>query len=152
MERIENTKEHVTTTTEITWKAIDGTMFHDEASCKSYEETVEAVLLARLNDIEINKIDTDDLFESGGEGIYRVVVPKKEKDIDTLNQLWTLYGGKGKEVMKFNKEDIGTIVFVGIRYVDSSIDWLWFYKPAKVLQYCVGDKYKVSFTKVEETV
>ena len=143
MEKIEKKREVVTTTTDILYKAIDGTMFSNEDECRRYEETSEAILLGRLADIQIKEICCDDLFESSGEGVYRVVVPRVEEDINTLNQLWKLNGGAtSKDFLFFDKGDLQKVILVGIRFAtNDKIDWIWFWKFNDVINNITDGKY-----------
>ena len=166
MEKIEKKREVVTTTTDILYKAIDGTMFSNEDECRRYEETSEAILLGRLADIQIKEVCCDDLFESSGEGVYRVVVPRVEEDINallvnsaispssrskkkysselyTLNQLWKLNGGaSSKDFLFFDKGDLQKVILVGIRFAtNDKIDWIWFWKFNDVINNITDGKY-----------
>lgn len=146
MEKIEEVIERTVKDTHISYKAIDGTLFTDENECRRYEETAEAVLLAKLSEIQIKEISCDDLFESG-EGVYRVVIPTNEKHIDTLNQLWKLNGGASQDKLIFDSSYINTVVLVGVRIYDSKIDWIWFYKLNDVIDDITSSKYKLSKNK-----
>lgn len=142
MEKIEKKREVVTTTTDISYKAIDGTIFSNEDECRRYEETSEAILLSRLADIQIKEIYCDDLFESSGEGVYRVIVPRVEEDINTLNQLWKLNGGATSKNLLFNKDDLQKVILVGIRFAtNDKIDWIWFWKFNDVISNITDGKY-----------
>lgn len=142
MEKIEKKREVVTTTIDISYKAIDGTIFSNEDECRRYEETSEAILLGRLADIQIKEICCDDLFESSGEGVYRVVVPRIEEDINTLNQLWKLNGGAARKELFFDKDDLQKVILVGIRFAtNDKIDWIWFWKCNDVINNITDGKY-----------
>ena len=142
MEKVEKKREVVTTTIDISYKAIDGTMFSNEDECRRYEETSEAILLGRLADIQIKEVCCDDLFESGGEGVYRVVVPRVEEDINTLNQLWKLNGGATRKELFFDKGDLKKVILVGIRFAtNDKIDWIWFWKFNDVINNITDGKY-----------
>ena len=144
MERIENKREVTQTVTDISYKAIDGTIFSNEEECRRYEETVEAVLLSKVKEFQIKEIAGDDLFESNGEGIYRIVVPTRESHIDTLNQLWKLNGGASKEDLFFSTEDLHKVIAVGIRFCpNNKIDWIWFWKIKNVIENITDNKYTV---------
>ena len=142
MEKVEKKREVVTTTIDISYKAIDGTMFSNEDECRRYEETSEAILLGRLADIQINEICCNDVFESMGEGVYRVVVPRIEEDINTLNQLWKLNGGATSKELFFNKDDLQKVILVGIRFAaNDKIDWIWFWKFNDTINTITDGKY-----------
>lgn len=137
-------KEKIIKQEVIEYKAIDGTYFRDKDECQRYEKSAEVVLLSKLKDIQINEISCEDLFESSGEGIYRVIIPTLSEHIDILNQLWILYGGRCKEDLLFNNSDINTIILVGIRFLDSSkIDWIWFYKFDEEIKKITLGRYEI---------
>lgn len=144
MEKIESKFERTITETTVTFKAIDGTVFDTEEECKKYEATVEAVLLERLNDCVVHCCCGDSLFESNCDGEYKAVVPKTQKDIDTLNQLHKLYGGKNETSLIFTEEDINTLIFMGYRFYNSSMEWVWFYKAADIIKACTNGKWTVT--------
>ena len=142
MERIESEREVTQTVTDISYNAIDGTMFSNEDECRRYEETSEAILLGRLTDIQIKEVCCDDLFESSGEGVYRIVVPRVEEDINTLNQLWKLNGGATSKELVFNKSDLQKVILVGIRFAtNDKIDWIWFWRLNDVINNITDGKY-----------
>lgn len=144
MEKIEKKTERVVVDTQIIYKAIDGTEFTTEPECKRYEETAEAILLARVQDAIINAFPTDELFESSGEGDYKALVPRSQVHLDALNQLYKLFGGKNTENVLFNEKDLNTLVFMGYRFYGAKIEWLWFWKPADVVKICTNDKWTVT--------
>lgn len=144
MERIEEVIERTVKDTHISYKAIDGTIFTNEDECRRYEETAEAILLSKLKEIQINEISCDDLFESSGEGIYRIIVPATQEHINTLNQLWKLNGGASREELIFDKSYINTVILVGIRFCENyKIDWIWFWKLNDVINNITKGKYKI---------
>lgn len=144
MEKIEKVIEQFIQKTEITYKAIDGTVFKDEQECLRYENTVEAVLLSRLKDIQINEIPCDSFCESAGEGDYKVVVPTNTRYIETLNQLWKLFGGKNSSKSEFfDNFDLNKVILVGIRWEREEIDWIWFWKLDDVILNTTNQKYKI---------
>lgn len=129
---------------EIVFEAIDGSIFKDINECKKYENTVEAVLLSKIKEFQINEVSCDDLFESCSEGKYRVVVPQNSNHIDILNQLWLLNGGAEKHDLIFDEKDINTIILVGVRFSDAFIDWIWFYRFNKTINFVTNNKYKLA--------
>lgn len=143
MKRIETINKKTIEEIIVTYEAIDGTLFSDESECNRYDETVEALLLHRLNDFQINTISCDDLFESGGEGDYRIVVPTNMCHIDTLNQLWKLNGGAANNDLLFTEDNINNIILVGVRFYCDKLDWVWFYKFNNVVKNITLGKYKI---------
>lgn len=145
MERIENKREVTQTVTDISYKAIDGTMFSKEEECRRYEETAEAVLLSKVKEFQIKEIAGNDFFETNDEGIYRIVVPTKESHIDTLNQLWKLNGGAYKKDLFFSNEDLNNVIAIGIRFCSNDkIDWIWFWKVSNVIRSVTDGRYTVA--------
>lgn len=149
MKKLVETIERTVRDTITRYEAIDGTVFATEEECKRYEETAEAVLLSKLRDIQINEFSCDDLFESSGEGIYRLVVPTTIEHIDTLNQLWKLNGGSGNlsDNLPFDKTSLNTIILVGIREYEGKIDWIWFWKFNEVIERITCNRYKITKNK-----
>lgn len=144
MDVIKTEREVTQKVVDISYKAIDGTIFYDQEECTRYEETAEAVLLAKLKAIEITEISTDDLFESSGEGVYRVIVPTEQSHLDTLNQLWKLNGGASRDSLLFTEEDLKKVILVGIRMTENyKIDWMWFWKLNDVVKKVTNNKYRV---------
>lgn len=145
MERIENKREVTQTVTDISYKAIDGTMFSNEEECRRYEESAEAILLSKIKEFQIKEIAGNDLFESNDEGIYRIVVPTRESHIDTLNQLWKLNEGASKRDLFFSTEDLNKVIAVGIRFCSNDkIDWVWFWKINDVIRSITDNKYYIA--------
>lgn len=150
MKKIENKREVVNTVTDILYEAVDGTIFHNEEECHKYESTVEAILLSKVKEFMIKEIPGSDLLESNDEGIYRIVVPKEEKHIDILNQLWKLNGGASKDNLLFSTEDLDKVIAIGIRYYETfKIDWIWFWKINDVIKSITDNDYTlVRITKI----
>lgn len=144
MEIIEKKTERTVTEIQTIYRAIDGTEFNTEPECKRYEETAEAVLLSRLKECTIHNCSGEDLFECCSEGGFEAIVPTTKEHLDTMNQLYKLYGGKGESTLLFDEKDLNTLVFMGYRLYDSTIDWLWFYKAGSVIERCTDGKWTVT--------
>ena len=144
MEKIEKKTERTVVDTQIIYRAIDGTEFKTEPECKRYEETAEAVLLSRLKECTIHNCSGEDLFECCGEGEFEALVPTTQEHLDTMNQLYKLYGGKDESTLLFDEKDLNTLVFMGYRFYDSTVDWLWFYKAGGVIEKCTDGKWTVT--------
>lgn len=143
MEKIVEKIERTVTDTYTKYRAIDGTLFGNEEACIKYDNTVEALLLSRVLEFQKKEISGDDLFESNGEGIYRIVVPTKESHIDTLNQLWKLYGGNGNDNLLFSDKDLHKVIAIGISKCCEKTDWIWFWKINNVIENITDNKYTV---------
>jgi len=143
MEKIEQKIQRTVTDTYIQYKAIDGTLFEKEEECIKYDSTVEALLLSRVLEFQKKEIDGDALFESNSEGIYKIVVPTKESHIDTLNQIWKLYGGKSRDDLLFSKDDLNKVIAIGVRSYDGSTDWIWFWKINDIIEDITDKAYTI---------
>lgn len=131
------------------YEAVDGTKFEVREDCEKYEKGVEAIILARLKDIEVSRIESEDsLFPNGSdEAEVRVVVPRNTKDIDNLNILATMYGYKNTEKLPFSKEDVGFPVCISMRFCSNSIDWLWFTKLSTVIKDATNGTFELKEVK-----
>ena len=137
--------EQITKTREIKetfYQAVDATEFISEEECIRYENTCEAILLSKLSKIEINRIPCEDLFESSGEGEYRIVVPTCLEDISNLNQLYLLRHNTCTD-LPFSDLDINNIILVGVRFNCEKLDWIWFWKFNDTIKNITNNKYKL---------
>lgn len=145
MKKIEKQIEKTIIETEVQYEAFDGETFNDENVCKQYESTAAATLLHKLKDITINTHDYFEWFEDSDENQYKIVVPTKEKHIDTMNMLWRLFGGGGelKKENLFSEDDINKVIMIGYRIYNGSFDWVWFWKFDDMVKDATANKYKL---------
>ncbi len=77
--------ENVSYTT--VYVAADGTEFNTKEDCAKYERTYACALKSRLMAMSINENSEEDMFSRGScDNSVIVVVPRSEKDIDTIKQ------------------------------------------------------------------
>lgn len=131
------------------YEAVDGTKFDTRENCEKYEKGAEAVILARLKDIEINRVESEDsIFPNGSdEAEVRIVIPRSSKDIDNLNILASMYGYKNAETLPFSKKDIGFPVCISLRFCSNNIDWLWFTKLSTVIKDATNGTFELKEVK-----
>ena len=127
------------------YEAIDGTRFINKEECVKYEDTVCCVLIARAKSFAIATEEEQSInpFDEGGENQYIMLLPQKQEDIDTLNQLYVLpRSGVSKEPY-FTKEHIGKLILMGFRTYDNGLEWSWFNEMDKVINTMTGGKYEL---------
>lgn len=129
--------------------AVDGTEFEERSLCESYEKSVQCLILAKLKNIEINRDMENDLFDCGSDEVEcRTVVPETEKDLDNINLLYKMYGGKNNDYLYVDANDLGKPIMICIRFCSNDIDWLWMQKLESIVGACTNDKYVLK--KVEQ--
>ena len=136
--------------TVIKYQSFDGEKFDTEEECQKYESSAAGVLFWKIDDFTVK---TDCIFEpdEGGESKYKAVIPRNQRDIDLLNQLWKLYGGKSKESLLFDGTYIKSLIFVGYRfYNEGELDWIWFYSIKDMVILACEDKYAVQLVENNE--
>lgn len=121
--------------TENYWEATDGTIFSTREECEKYENSAVFVLLNRLNNFIIAKDVDDSWIDGGGDNDYNTLCPKTQEDIDTLNQIWKMFGGASRsdDALKFSKDNIGQLILMGIRFDGSQVDWCWFENLSEII-------------------
>lgn len=124
------------------YEAADGETFHSKEECEKYENSAAFVLLDKIKKFKIDaEIDRNeyDFLDCNEDNDYIVAVPRTQEDIDTLNQLWFMHGGKNCEAGKFDAKDINTPILVGSRIYGNEIEWAWFYKIKDMISaFCGG--------------
>lgn len=76
------------TVKEYYWEACDGTLFRDEAECKKYDNSAQALLLSHYNKLVVKEASEYDIFKSGSEdGIVELVKLKSREDVDVVMKL-----------------------------------------------------------------
>jgi hypothetical protein len=67
--------------------ANDGTEFNTKEDCAKYERTYACAMKSRLMAMAINENDEENMFSRGScDCSVIVVIPRSEKDIDTIKQ------------------------------------------------------------------
>lgn len=123
---------------EIWYEASDGTIFNNPEECKTYERTAYCVLASKLHNIaieDITKVFTE-YFEGSDENEYSLIIPHSTEDIDTINQVWLMFGGRNSkgERMFATITDIERPIIWGYRHCCGKIDWSWFYKLDDIVE------------------
>ena len=147
MKEIKEEIKREITDTHIHYEAVDGTRFTSQSECEKYENTAIGVLMARVKEFMIADEETadGDWLEDGSDNLHKTLVPKTLRDIDTLNQLWFLFGGKSKQEPMFSKEDLNTVIIMGYRwYKEGEFDWVWFYKFNEIVNDMTNGKYQLA--------
>ena len=89
------------------YQAIDGTIFEDKEECKKYDNSAQAVLLAKYKSYVINTGTEEEIFGHGSQDYYIDVVRVNDPIIiDTVCQLFVLintYGSAEDRIKRLNK-------------------------------------------------
>lgn len=129
--------------------AADGTEFEERSLCESYENSVQSLILAKLKNIEINRDTENNLFDCGSDEVEcRTVVPETEKDLDNINLLYKMYGGKDNEYLYVDANDLGKPIMIYIGFYNNNIDGIWMRKLEAIIRDCTNDKYVLK--KIEQ--
>jgi len=144
-------KETITQEYTVTkYQAFDGEKFDTEEECQKYENSAAGVLFCKIDDFTV-KVDCAFEPDENDENKYKAVIPRNQRDIDILNQLWKLYGGKSKEDMLFDGTYIKSLIFIGYRFYDEGrLDWVWFYSIKDMVKLACEDKYTVQLIENNE--
>ena len=148
MKKIDKEITHVEHKT--VYQAWDGEEFNTAEECDKYEQSAASVVMARLEDCLIAKNYDNEIFDCGDDNQYKTVVPLAEEDINTLNQLYFMFTGRGKEEPLFSYNEIGNPIIIGYRITCHSYDWVWFYKLNNVIKEITNGKYKLVESKETE--
>lgn len=137
--------------TVIKYQSFDGEIFNTEDECLKYENSAAGVLFCKIDDFTVK---TDCIFkpdEGNDVNKYKAVIPRNQRDIDLLNQLWKLYEGNSKEDMLFDGTYIKSLIIVGYRfYNEGELDWVWFYSIKDMVKLACEDKYTVQLVENNE--
>ena len=144
-------KETITREYTVTkYQAFDGEKFDTAEECQKYENSAAGVLLGKIDDFTV-KADCAFEPDEDGDSKYKAVIPRNQRDIDLLNQLWKLYGGKSKENILFDGTYVKSLIFVGYRFYDEGeLDWVWFYSIKDMVKLACEDKYTVQLIENNE--
>ena len=136
--------------TVIKYQSFDGEKFDTANECQKYENSAAGVLFCKIDDFTVK---TDYIFtpDEGGDSKYKAVIPRNQRDIDLLNQLWKLYGGKSKENLLFDGTYIKSLIIIGYRFYDEGeLDWVWFHSIKDMVKLACEDKYTVHLVENNE--
>ena len=123
----------------------DGREFDDKEECEKWEQSAVALLFSKLKDCTIAS-DVDTTLDECDENHYNTLVPTIQEHLDTINQLYFMFGGKNKEgnyIPKVGTEDLHTPILFGYRFCCNEVDWVWFYKASAIVSAWTKDKYKL---------
>ena len=129
-------REVVETTT--VYQASDGTEFNSKEECQKYENSAAGVLLAKIATFST---ETPNSLDDCDENEYKLVIPTNDEELDALNQLYFLFGGRNSKELFFTKEYLNRPVLMGYRRCCESIDWCWFYKLDDFIKESTQDKF-----------
>ena len=134
-----------TITKEVTkYQSFDGEKFDTEEECQKYENSAAGVLFCKIDDFTVKADCAFEPDEGSDENRYKAVIPRNQRDIDLLNQLWKLYEGKSKENILFDGTYIKSLIIVGYRFYDEGeLDWVWFYDIKGMVERACKNKYTV---------
>lgn len=133
------------------YEAIDGTRFINKDECVKYEDTVFCVLMARAKAFAIATEEEQSInpFDDGSEADYIMLLPQKQEDIDTLNQLYVLPRKAASAEPYFTKEHIGKPILMGYRTYDNNLEWSWFFDMQKVINVMTNGKFELKLKSNE---
>lgn len=141
-----------TITKEVTkYQSFDGERFDTSEECQKYENSAAGVLFCKIDDFTVKADCAFEPDEGSDENKYKAVIPRNQRDIDLLNQLWKLYGGKSKENLLFDGTYIKSLIIIGYRFYDEGeLDWVWFYSIKDMVKLACEDKYIVQLIENNE--
>ena len=127
------------------YEAVDGTKFINKEECVKYEDTVCCVLMARAKAFAIATEEEHSInpFNEGDDNNYIMLLPQKQEDIDTLNQLYVLPREGVSAVPCFTKEHIGKPILMGYRTYENNLEWSWFHDMQKAIDVMTGGKFEL---------
>lgn len=77
--------------------ANDGERFTSREECEKYEKTARCVLFSKYNALVVGETEEEPLTGFGSdENLVQIVVPKSEKDIDLILQVFAFLNGDGE--------------------------------------------------------
>ena len=132
--------------TVIKYQSFDGEKFDTEEECQKYENSAAGVLFCKIDDFTVKADCAFEPDEGSDENKYKAVIPRNQRDIDLLNQLWKLYSGRNREDIKFDGTYIKSLIFIGYRFDYSNpgeLDWVWFYDIKGMVERACENKYTV---------
>lgn len=136
-----------TITKEVTkYQSFDGERFDTAEECQKYESSAAGVLFCKIDDFTVKADCAFEPDEDSDENKYKAVIPRNQRDIDLLNQLWKLYSGRNREDIKFDGTYIKSLIFVGYRFGYSTpgeLDWVWFYDIKGMVESACENKYTI---------
>ena len=74
------------------YQAADGSEFNNAEECKKYENSAAGMLMCKVSDFSLGEISNT--MDENDDNIYKLVIPTTQEQIDTLNHLHKLFGGR----------------------------------------------------------
>lgn len=122
--------------------ATDGTEFGTKEDCAKYERTYACALKSRLMAMSINENSEEDMFARGScDSSVMVVVPRSEKDIDTIKQYAIGLGCTEEQVSKgISDTDINMPVTITTGYDN---EWCYIQTVSSLVDHITRGAFKI---------
>lgn len=132
--------ENVSYTT--VYVATDGTEFNTKEDCAKYERTYACALKSRLMAMAINENNEEDMFARGScDSSVMVVIPRSEKDIDTIRQYAIGLGCTEEQVSKgISDADINMPVTITTGY---DHEWCYIEPVSSLVDHITRGAFKI---------
>ena len=132
--------ENVSYTT--VYVATDGTEFNTKEDCAKYERTYACALKSRLMAMAINENSEEDMFSRGScDASVIVVIPRSEKDIDTIKQYAIGLSCTEEQVSRqISDADINMPVTITIGYDN---DWCYIQTVSSLVDHITNGAFKL---------
>lgn len=147
MEEIKREKKKEITEVITIYKASDGEEFENAQECRKYEDSAAFKLMSRVREMSIKKNPVVEDWLDGEENEYMTVVPKSKEDIDILNHVSFMFGGRRSEEGFFKDSMIGVPIIVGYRIYESKYDWVWFTNIEDAVKEMTDGKYELKLVE-----
>jgi hypothetical protein len=121
------------------YQAADGSEFNDAEECKKYENSAAGMLICKVSDFSLGEVSN--IMDESDESIYKFVIPTTQEQIDTLNHLHKLFGGRNLDTLFFTSDNLNRPILMGYRTYNNEIDWCWFYRLDNIVKDLTQDKF-----------
>jgi hypothetical protein len=121
------------------YQAADGSEFNDAEECKKYENSAAGMLMCKVSDFSFGEVDNP--MDEGSENIYKLIIPITQEQLDTLNHLHKLFGGRNLDTLFFTSDNLNRPILMGYRTYNNEIDWCWFYRLDNIVKDLTQDKF-----------
>lgn len=122
--------------------ANDGTEFCTKEDCAKYERTYACALKSRLMAMAINEDSEENMFARGScDSSVIVVIPRSEKDIDTIKQYAIGMGHTEEQIStRISDADIDMPVTITIGYDN---DWCYIQTVSSLVDFITRGEFKL---------
>ena len=122
--------------------ANDGTEFNTKEDCAKYERTYACAMKSRLMAMAINENDEENMFSRGScDSSVIVVIPRSEKDIDTIKQYAIGLSCTEEQVSRqISDADINMPVTITIGYDN---DWCYIQTVSSLVDHITNGAFKL---------